>query len=65
MSPRHNLSPIPFSAKLAELWIIPIFFIVVTIISMIVAFFLGWMFKLKRSQRCAIEIWMLLRPIIV
>ncbi|KAF7966491.1 hypothetical protein HWV62_38130 [Athelia sp. TMB] len=38
-------------AKLRELWIIPIFFIVVTLLSMGVAFALGWLFGLKRSQR--------------
>lgn len=39
-------------AKLRELWIIPIFFVVTTVISMSVAFLLGWTFRLKRSQRC-------------
>ncbi|KAF8882418.1 auxin efflux carrier [Infundibulicybe gibba] len=38
-------------AKLRELWIIPLFFILVTGVSMAVAFLLGWMFRLKRSQR--------------
>ncbi|KAF4583555.1 Auxin efflux carrier [Pleurotus pulmonarius] len=38
-------------AKLKELWIIPIFFTVVTLVSMSIAFVLGWMFRLKRSQR--------------
>ncbi|KXN84051.1 hypothetical protein AN958_00501, partial [Leucoagaricus sp. SymC.cos] len=37
--------------KLRELWVIPIFFVVVTVTSGLVAFVLGWMFKLKRSQR--------------
>ncbi|KAJ7672159.1 auxin efflux carrier [Mycena polygramma] len=37
--------------KLKELWIIPIFFVIVTIVSMSVAFFLGWLFRVKRSQR--------------
>jgi predicted permease len=41
------------SAKLRELWIIPIFFIVVTIVSMAIAFLLGLLFRLKRSQRYA------------
>src|SRR5882762_4540437 len=41
------------SAKLAELWIIPIFFIIVTVLSMGTSFLLGWIFKLKRSQRSA------------
>lgn len=38
-------------AKLAELWIIPIFFVIVTGLSMAISFLLGWLFKLKRSQR--------------
>ncbi|KAF8882416.1 membrane transport protein-domain-containing protein [Infundibulicybe gibba] len=38
-------------AKLRELWIIPLFFILVTGVSMAVAFSLGWIFRLKRSQR--------------
>lgn len=38
-------------AKLRELWIIPIFFIATTLVSMTVAFVLGWTFRLKRSQR--------------
>ncbi|KZP28570.1 hypothetical protein FIBSPDRAFT_244294 [Athelia psychrophila] len=42
------------AAKLRELWIIPIFFILVTLLSMSVAFTLGWIFKLKRSQRCVL-----------
>ncbi|KAK0470578.1 auxin efflux carrier [Armillaria novae-zelandiae] len=37
--------------KLRELWIIPLFFVVVTLASMSVAFVLGWVFRLKRSQR--------------
>ena len=37
--------------KLQELWVIPIFFVIVTVLSMAVAFILGWTFKLKRSQR--------------
>ncbi|KAF9788658.1 membrane transport protein-domain-containing protein [Thelephora terrestris] len=37
--------------KLRELWVIPIFFIVVTSLSMGVAFLLGWVLRLKRSQR--------------
>ena len=37
--------------KLRELWVIPIFFVVVTILSMAVAFSLGLTFRLKRSQR--------------
>ncbi|KAI5118167.1 hypothetical protein M0805_005789 [Coniferiporia weirii] len=42
-----SLSP----AKLRELWIIPIFFVLVTSVSMCISFFLGWAFRLKRSQR--------------
>ncbi|KAF8069072.1 membrane transport protein-domain-containing protein [Lyophyllum atratum] len=38
-------------AKLRELWIVPIFFVLVTAVSMAVSFTLGWMFKLKKSQR--------------
>ncbi|PBK68832.1 hypothetical protein ARMSODRAFT_1085259 [Armillaria solidipes] len=37
--------------KLRELWIIPLFFVVVTLASMSVAFVLGWVFRLKKSQR--------------
>ncbi|KAJ7911463.1 membrane transport protein-domain-containing protein [Mycena leptocephala] len=37
--------------KLKELWIIPIFFVLVTSVSMSVAFLLGWVFRVKRSQR--------------
>lgn len=38
-------------AKLQELWIIPIFFTVVTLVSSVVAYILGWTFRLKSSQR--------------
>jgi len=38
-------------AKLRELWIIPIFFVVTTGVSMTVAYVLGWMLRLKKSQR--------------
>ncbi|KAF9003152.1 auxin efflux carrier [Hymenopellis radicata] len=37
--------------KLRELWIIPLFFVIVTVTSMSVSFLLGWIFRLKRSQR--------------
>ncbi|KAF9652326.1 auxin efflux carrier [Thelephora ganbajun] len=37
--------------KLRELWVIPIFFVIVTGLSMAVAFLLGWILRLKRSQR--------------
>ncbi|KAF9446034.1 hypothetical protein P691DRAFT_804774, partial [Macrolepiota fuliginosa MF-IS2] len=39
------------SQKLRELWVIPIFFIIVTAVSAIIAFVLGWVLRLKRSQR--------------
>ncbi|KAH8832923.1 auxin efflux carrier [Flagelloscypha sp. PMI_526] len=38
-------------SKLKELWVIPIFFVVVTAISMGTAQVLGWALRLKRSQR--------------
>lgn len=38
-------------AKLRELWIIPFFFCITTGVSMAVAYILGTMFRLKRSQR--------------
>ncbi|KAI0641344.1 membrane transport protein-domain-containing protein [Trametes meyenii] len=38
-------------AKLRELWIIPIFFVVTTIVSMLVAYVLGVLMRLKKSQR--------------
>ncbi|KAI1783297.1 membrane transport protein-domain-containing protein [Ganoderma leucocontextum] len=38
-------------AKLRELWVIPIFFVVTTIVSMIVAYFLSIVMRLKKSQR--------------
>ena len=41
-------------AKLRELWVIPIFFVIVTVVSMVVAYVLGLIFRLKRSQRCAL-----------
>jgi predicted permease len=42
-----SLSP----EKLQELWIIPIFFVGITAVSSIVAWVLGTVFGLKRSQR--------------
>ncbi|KAJ1311361.1 hypothetical protein OPQ81_009854 [Rhizoctonia solani] len=42
-----SLSP----EKLQELWIIPIFFVGITIVSSLVAWILGTVFGLKRSQR--------------
>ncbi|PIL23170.1 hypothetical protein GSI_14479 [Ganoderma sinense ZZ0214-1] len=39
------------TAKLRELWIIPIFFVVTTLVSMIVAYFLAVVMRLKKSQR--------------
>ncbi|OBZ67550.1 putative transporter C5D6.04 [Grifola frondosa] len=38
-------------AKLRELWIIPIFFVVTTVVSMIVAYLISLLFRLQRSQR--------------
>ncbi|OSD05105.1 hypothetical protein PYCCODRAFT_1287299 [Trametes coccinea BRFM310] len=38
-------------AKLRELWIIPIFFIVTTVVSMLVAYILSVILRLKKSQR--------------
>ncbi|KII87682.1 hypothetical protein PLICRDRAFT_125029 [Plicaturopsis crispa FD-325 SS-3] len=38
-------------AKLRELWVIPLFFVLVTAVSMAVSFTLGLIFRLKRSQR--------------
>ncbi|TFY65837.1 hypothetical protein EVG20_g5251 [Dentipellis fragilis] len=37
--------------KLKELWVIPLFFLAVTLVSMVVAWALGWLFRLKHSQR--------------
>lgn len=42
---------IAFVEKLRELWIIPIFFVIVTVVSMVVAYILGIVLRLKRSQR--------------
>ncbi|KAI3618030.1 endoplasmic reticulum protein [Moniliophthora roreri] len=39
--------------KLRELWIIPLFFVIVTAVSMAVSFLLGSIFGLKKSQRHA------------
>lgn len=39
------------AAKLKELWIIPIFFVVTTLVSMGVAYLLGLMLRLRKSQR--------------
>ncbi|KAF5379012.1 hypothetical protein D9615_006053 [Tricholomella constricta] len=39
------------SEKLRELWVVPIFFVIVSTVSMTVSFTLGWMFGLKKSQR--------------
>ncbi|KDQ58330.1 hypothetical protein JAAARDRAFT_664661 [Jaapia argillacea MUCL 33604] len=38
-------------AKLRELWIIPIFFVVITTVSMTVAYVLSTLFRLRKSQR--------------
>ncbi|THU93996.1 hypothetical protein K435DRAFT_820090 [Dendrothele bispora CBS 962.96] len=37
--------------KLKQLWIIPVFFVIITIVSMLVAWFLGYIFRLKKTQR--------------
>ena len=37
--------------KLKELWVIPIWFITVTTVSMLVGSILGWLFKLRSSQK--------------
>lgn len=36
--------------KLKELWVIPIWFVIVTVTSMTVGRVLGWLFGLRRSQ---------------
>lgn len=46
----HSVSP-GVIEKLQELWVIPIFFVIVTTLSMAVAFIIGWALRLKRSQR--------------
>lgn len=38
-------------AKLKELWIVPVIFVVVTVMSMIVGWALGHIFRLKKTQR--------------
>ncbi|KAH9836106.1 auxin efflux carrier [Rhodofomes roseus] len=38
-------------AKLAQLWVIPVFFVIITVVSAVVALALSTLFKLKRSQR--------------
>ena len=40
-------------AKLRELWTIPIFFIITTLVSMAFAQLLGLAFRIERYQRCA------------
>ncbi|KAF8203104.1 endoplasmic reticulum auxin efflux carrier [Pholiota molesta] len=37
--------------KLKELWVIPIWFTIVTLISMVIGRVLGWLFNLQQSQR--------------
>ena len=37
--------------KLKELWVIPIWFVIVTASSMLVGSILGWLFRLRQSQR--------------
>ncbi|EJC99381.1 uncharacterized protein FOMMEDRAFT_170658 [Fomitiporia mediterranea MF3/22] len=53
-TPSLLFSKVAFSltpAKLRELWIIPIFFFVVTGVSMGISYILGLIFRLKKSQR--------------
>ncbi len=50
-SPRGTSPNFAVTAKLRELWVIPIFFIVTTLVSMIVAYFLSIVLRLKKSQR--------------
>ena len=38
-------------AKLKELWIVPVIFVVVTVTSMVVGWTLGYIFRLKKTQR--------------
>ena len=59
LSARLNflLNLIASLGKLRELWIIPIFFVFVTGVSMAVAYVLGWIFRLKRSQRYVFHIY--------
>ncbi|EMD35654.1 hypothetical protein CERSUDRAFT_116395 [Gelatoporia subvermispora B] len=38
-------------AKLRELWIVPVFFVITTAVSMIVAYLFGVLLRLKKSQR--------------
>ncbi|KAL0067452.1 hypothetical protein AAF712_005439 [Marasmius tenuissimus] len=37
--------------KLRELWVVPVFFVVVTVVSMATSYILGTIFRLKKSQR--------------
>ncbi|KAL5480961.1 hypothetical protein ACEPAI_9902 [Sanghuangporus weigelae] len=53
-TPALLFSKVAFSLtreKLRELWIIPIFFAILTVVSMISAYILGVVFRLKKSQR--------------
>ncbi|KAG6847454.1 hypothetical protein H0H93_008020, partial [Arthromyces matolae] len=45
------LSLLPIVFNLGELWIVPIFFVVVTVVSMLVAYALSCLAGLKKSQR--------------
>lgn len=47
----HLIVLILISEKLTELYVIPIWFIIVTAVSMLVGSVLGWLFGLKSSQR--------------
>lgn len=42
------------TAKLRELWVIPIVFVVTTLVSMLSAYVLSVILRLKRSQRCVV-----------
>ncbi|KAL5499077.1 hypothetical protein ACEPAH_1595 [Sanghuangporus vaninii] len=53
-TPALLFSKVAFSLtreKMRELWIIPIFFAILTVVSMITAYILGIVFRLKKSQR--------------
>lgn len=49
--PISTAKPTIPTERLRELWVIPVFFLVITAVSGIVASVLGWLFKLKHSQR--------------
>jgi predicted permease len=54
MTPALLFSKVAFSltpSKLKEMWIIPLGFVIVTVVSAAVAYGLGTVFRLKKSQR--------------